>query len=285
MRSPSRSVDGLQLAVRAVQLDDLAPAAHGDAGPVEVMDEVVRHRLAEVVAAVQQRHERASVRQPDRRLRGGVAAADDGDAGGAALLRLLRAGSVEDADALVGVGVGDGQPAVVGACGEDDGACAHLVSVLEPDEVAVGAWLEPDRAVGRGGAGAELPRLRDRPGRELGAADAGREAEIVLDPARRARLAAEPAALDDERVEPLGRSVDGRAETRRAAPDDHEVDLLARSELEPDAERPGHLAGRRIAQLRAAGQAHQWQLVVTKAFDQRDRRDVLRTTRVHPRGR
>ena len=113
----------------------------------------------------------------------------------------------------------------------------------------------------------------------------GREAEVVLDPARRARLAAERAALDDERVEPLGRSVDGRAETRRAAPDDHEVDLLARSELEPDAERPGHLAGRRIAQLRPAGQPHQRQLVVTKAFDQRDRRDVLRATRVHPRGR
>ena len=257
-----------------MQLDDLAAAAYGDAGPVEVVDEVVRHRLAQVGAAVEQRHERAAVRQPDRRLGGGVAAADDADAGGAAPLRLLRAGRVEDADPLVGVDVGDGQPAVVGARGEDDGAGAHLVSVLEPDEVAVGAWLEPDRAVGRGGAGAELPRLRDRPGRELGAADPGREAEVVLDPARRARLAAEPAALDDERVEPLGRSVDGRAETRRAAADDHEVDLLARSELEPDAERPRHLAGRRIAQLRAAGQPHQRQLVVTKAFDQRDRGDV-----------
>ena len=252
MRSPSRSVAASSWPSLPCSSTISLRAAHGDAGPVEVVDEVVRHRLAEVVAAVQQRHERASVRQPDRRLGGGVAAADDGDAGGAALLRLLRAGRVEDADALVGVDVGDGQPAVVGARGEHDGAGAHLVSILEPDDVAVGARLEPDRAVGRRGAGAELPRLRDRPGRELGAADAGREAEIVLDPARRARLAAEPAALDDERVEPLGRSVDGRAETRRAAPDDHEVDLLARSELEPDAERPGHLAGRRIAQLRAA---------------------------------
>ena len=234
---------------------------------------------------MEERHERAAVGQPDRRLGGRVAAADDADARGAAPLRLLRAGRVEDADPLVGVDVGDGQPAVVGARGENDGAGAHLVSVLEPDEVAVGARLEPDRAVRRGGAGAELARLRDRPGRQLGATDPGREAEVVLDPARRARLAAERAALDDERVEPLGRAVDRRAEPCGTAPDDHEVDLLAWSELEPDAERPRHLTGRRIAELRPAGQPHERQLVVTEPFDQGDRRHVVRVARVQPRRR
>ena len=214
---------------------------------------------------MEERHERAAVGEPDGRLGSRVAAADDADAGGAAPLRLLRARRVEDADPLVGVDVGDRQPAVVGARGENDGAGAHLVPVLESDEVAVGAGLEPDRAVRRGGAGAELARLRDRPGRQLGAADAGREAEVVLDPPRRARLAAECAALDDERVEPLGGAVDRGTEPRRAASDDDEVDLLAWSELEPDAERPRHLARRRVAQLGAAGQPHERQLVVSGA--------------------
>ena len=228
---------GLELAVAPVQLDDLAAPAHRDAGAVEIVDQVVGHRLAQVGAAVEERHESASVRKPDRRLGGGVAAADDADAGGAAPLRLLRPGRVEDADAFVGVDVGDRQPAVVGARREDDGAGTHLVATLEPDEMAIVAGLERERAIGRCGTGAELAGLRDGPGGELGAADAGREAEVVLDPARRARLAAEGAALDDERVEAFGRAVDGRAEPGRTAPDDNEVDLLARGELEPDAER------------------------------------------------
>ena len=155
--------------------------------------------------------------------------------------------------------------------------------VLEPDEVAVGARLEPDRAVRRGGAGAELAGLRDRPGRELGATDPGREAEVVLDPARRARLAAECAALDDERVESLGRAVDRCTEPCGTAPDDHEVDLLAWSELEPDPERPRHLTRRRIAELRPAWKPHERQLVVPEPFDQGDRRHVVSVARVQPR--
>ena len=148
--------------------------------------------------------------------------------------------------------------------------------------MALVTGLERQRAVGRCGAGAELPRLRDRPGGELGAADAGREAEVVLDPARRTRLAAEAAALDDERVEPFGGAVDGGTEPRRAATDDNEIDLLARGELEADAERPRHLTGRRIAKVGAAGQPDEWQLVVTEPFDRCDRRHVLRVARVQP---
>src|SRR5213079_1040159 len=49
---------------------------------------------------------------------------------------------------------------------------------------------------------AELARLGDRAAGELGAADAGGEAEVVLDPARRARLPAERGALDNERPSP-----------------------------------------------------------------------------------
>ena len=51
---------------------------------VELANQVVGHRLAQVGAAVEQRHERAAAREPDRGLARGVAAADDGDARGAA---------------------------------------------------------------------------------------------------------------------------------------------------------------------------------------------------------
>ena len=89
------------------------------------------------------------------------------------------------------------------------------------------ARLERERAVRGRRAGVELARLGDRAAGQLRAADAGREAEVVLDPARRAGLAAERGALDDERVEPLGGAVDGGAEAGRAAADDEQVDLLA----------------------------------------------------------
>ena len=92
---------GLQLAVAARAARRSRCAANGDARPLEVVDQVVGHRLAQVGAAMEQRHERAAAGEPDRSLGGRVAAADDPDAGGAATLRLLRAGRVEDADALV----------------------------------------------------------------------------------------------------------------------------------------------------------------------------------------
>ena len=114
--------------------------------------------------------------------------------------------------------------------------------------------LEGERAVGRRGARVELPRLGDRAARELGAADPGREAEVVLDPARRPGLAAERGALDDQRVEAFGGAVDRGREPRRAGADDQQVDLLARRELEPDPEGAQHLAGAsdRAALLRRA---------------------------------
>ena len=46
-----------------------------------------------------------------------------------------------------------------------------------------------------------------------------------------------------------------------------QIDVLTRGELEADAERPRHLAGRRIAQVGAAGQPDEWQLVVTEPLD------------------
>src|SRR5262249_59653407 len=90
---------------------------------------------------------------------------------------------------------------------------------------------------------ANFPGWADGATRQPGAADARREAEVVLDPLRRSRLAAEGGALDHERVQPLRRGVDGGAEPGRAAADDEQVDRLRLVEVEPDAQRPGHFAG------------------------------------------
>ena len=61
--------DRFELAVGAVQLGDLAAVANRDAVPLELEHEVVGHRLAQVGAAMQERHERAAAGQPDGGLR------------------------------------------------------------------------------------------------------------------------------------------------------------------------------------------------------------------------
>ena len=233
----------LELTVGAVQLGDLAVSSDEHAGALEVVDQVVRHRLPEVGSTVEERHERATAGEPDRRLGRRVPPADDTDPRGAAAPGLLRPRGVEDADPFVRLDLRDRQPAVLGAGRENDGARPYLLAAFEPDEVIRGAGFERDGAVRRGHAGAELARLADGTHRQLRAADTRREAEVVLDPPRRSRLAAERAALDHERVQPLRRSVDGGAEPGRAAAENEQVDCLRVIEIEPDAERPGHLAG------------------------------------------
>ena len=225
-----------------MQLGDFAAVADGDAVAVELLDQVVGHRLGEVGAAVQEGDEGAAAGQPDRRLGGRVAAADDADPLGAAELRLGRPGGVEDAEALVLVEVLDRQAPVFGPGREQHRLRRDLDVAVEPDPVAVLAGLERERPVGGRGAGAELARLGDRAAGQFGAADPGREAEVVLDPPRGPGLAAEHGALDHQRVEALRGAVDGGAEPGRPAADDQQVDLLARRQLEADPERPRELA-------------------------------------------
>ena len=253
----ARQRDRLELAVRAVQRGDLAAVAHGHAVALELANEVVGHRLAQVGAAVEQRHERAAAREPDRGLARRVPAADDGDARGAAELRLGRAGRVEHAEPLVLGQPLDGQAPVLRAGREQHRARGDLVTLLEPDEVASVARLERHRAVRRRRARVELARLGDRPARQLRAGDPRREPEVVLDPPRRARLAAERGALDDERLEALGRAVDGGAEPGRTAADDDRSTSSrgASSRPIPSARETCPVDGPRSSPRRAAGRA------------------------------
>src|SRR5262249_32770341 len=105
----------LELAVGAVQRGDLAASSDEDAGALEVVDQVIRHCLAEVGPAVEERYECATAGEPDRRLGGRVPAADDTDPRGAAAPGLFWPCGVEDADAFVRFDLRDREPAVLGA--------------------------------------------------------------------------------------------------------------------------------------------------------------------------
>ena len=126
---------------------DLASVSNDDAVALELVDEVVRHRLAEVGAAVEEGDERAAAGEPDGGLAGGVAAADDGDARAGAELGLGRPGGVEDRQSLeLGQAV-DREPPVLSARREQDGARGDLLVVLEADEMAAVPRFEGERAV------------------------------------------------------------------------------------------------------------------------------------------
>src|SRR5262249_61809851 len=122
----------LELAVGAVQRGDLAATSDEDAGALEVVDQVVRHRLPKVGAAVEERHERAAAGEPDRRLRGRGPAADDTDSRGGAAPRLLWPRGVETADAFVRLDLWDRKPAGPGPGCENDPAAHQFLAPCGP---------------------------------------------------------------------------------------------------------------------------------------------------------
>jgi hypothetical protein len=202
-------------------------------------------------------------REPDRGLAGGVAAADDGNAGCAAELCLRRPGCIERADALVVGEIGERQPPVLGTGCENDSPGGDFVPSLELHHVPPVVDPERSRAIGRRRPSAELACLRHGPARQLDAAEPGREAEVVLDPSGGSGLAAESSALDHERVEPLRRAVYGSRQARRAGAHHEQVDLLAGLELPAHAERPQNVARGGPLQLCAAREPDQRRFLPT----------------------
>jgi len=125
-----------------VQGGDLSVVAYGDAGELELVNEVVGHRLAQVGAAVEQCHDRAAARKPDCGLAGGVATSDDGNPRCAAKVGLRRVCCIEDAQPLELRQPLVGWAAVLRASRSQNRARGDLVTLLEPDEVASVAWLQ-----------------------------------------------------------------------------------------------------------------------------------------------
>src|SRR5439155_26305215 len=118
---------------------------------------------------------------------------------------------------------------------------------------------------------AELLRLIVGARHEGQAADAGRKAEIVLDPPRCARLAAEGAAGEDQHREPLRRRIDGGGKPRRPRANDRDVVDLRGIEGSNEAEATRELHLARIAEELPAGAEDDRQVlaVEVKTFEQR----------------
>ena len=117
----------------------------------------------------------------------------------------------------------------VGDAGGDEHAVrAQAAAAGELDDPPGALGAQADRVLDRQQLGAEPSRLVDRAAGEVGAGQAAREAEVVLDPARHPRLAAGRLALDEDGLQALGRAVDRRGQSGGAAADDHEVVVLGR---------------------------------------------------------
>ena len=185
--------------------------------------EVARHALLERLAAAEHADAARVGGEEDRRLTGRVAGADDVDVQAVHVRRLAARRAV--ADPLPGEPLEpvDRQPPPRDAAGEDDRARPEHVAAVEV-ELARGG-VDPRDRPGDEDLGAVPPRLLQRPARELLARDAGREAEVVLDPGRGAGLAAGRLPLDHDRAQPLRRAVDRRGEPGRPGADDHGVVL------------------------------------------------------------
>src|SRR3972149_420564 len=102
--------------------------------------------------------------------------------------------------------------------------------------VTLRAWEEKNIAAWP--AALPGPRLGRRAGAP-GARHAGGEAEVVLDPGGRARLAAGRLALDDDRLETFRGAVDGRRQAGGGRTHDHRG-VLRGGGLGRDAQQLGH---------------------------------------------
>ena len=189
----------------------------------ELLDEIVRHALLEALAAVEDGDALRVGREEQRRLTRRVAGTDDVDVPAVRARRFAARGSVEDASAGKTVEAVDRQVSPRDAAGENDRPRLQDVATVEVHLVRRSVDAR-DRA-GDEDLGAEPARLLKRAARERVAGDARREAEVVLDPRRRARLATGRLALDHDRPQPLGGAVDGGRQPGGPRADDHRVVL------------------------------------------------------------
>ena len=164
---------------------------------LDALDQVVRHGLAEPVAANEHRHARGLVREIQDGLTGRVAGADDHDALARALRRLAATRAVVHAATEQLVDAVEIEAAPIHSRRREDDGRSDLGAVAEAQRDRLVVTVEPapvNRPQERQ-LRAELLRLPPREPRELRAADSAGKAEEVLDrdrcttpgrPARRA---------------------------------------------------------------------------------------------------
>ena len=185
--------------------------------------------LSQIRPADQQVHPARVAGEVDRGLAGGIAAADQRHLGAGAQPRLDRRGPVPDAAPLEALDVGDRRPAVARAAGDHDGA-RRRPRRRRPARAGSGPGAEADQLGHRrreDDLGAELLGLDEGAAGQRLAGDAGREAQVVLDPGAGAGLPAEAAGVEHHHRQALGGGVDRRRQAGRAGADDGHVEELA----------------------------------------------------------
>ena len=222
-------------------------------GVGDPLHEVVRHRRRQALAAHQHVDVLHAAGEKHGGLAGRVAAADDHHLLAGAQARLHGGGGVVDAAALEALVAGHRELAVARPGGDDDGAAADLLAVVEAQRVGRLVAVDADDAARDGEPGAELLRL------DLGAAgqglagDSGGKAEVVLDLRAGAGLAAGRVALDHDGLQALGGRVDGRREAGWPGADDGDVEDLGVIEMLRHAEVVGQGREARVAQQAVVG--------------------------------
>src|SRR5579875_1807714 len=96
------------------------------------------------------------------------------------------------------------------------------------------------RLTGGANPGPELLGLQEAPRRELGAAQAGREAEVVLDSRAGGGLAAHGDAVEQQGAQTFGGPVDGGGQPSGTGADDYDVHRVAVARMPGEAEMLGH---------------------------------------------
>ena len=144
-------------------------------------------------------HSRGCLGEEHRRLAGGVASPHDHDFFGAAQLGLHEGSGVVDTRPFELREVVHCQLPVLGTSGENDGPGRHPRPFVDPHLVGLALARDARGALGDRDVGPELFGLGEGAGGELLAGDAGREAEVVLDPGTGPGLSARSVRFQDNR--------------------------------------------------------------------------------------
>ena len=236
----------------------------------QLIDEVLRHRRAEVAAADQQRDLLGVPGEPDDRLARRVAAAHHDDLGARARQRLARPGPVVHPRAEQVIDPGHVQAAPLDAAGEQHRPPADQRAVGQLGDIARPIGRHVDQRPGQQHFGTEPARLHRRARRQFAAADAVGKTEIVLDHRRGSGLAARRHRLDHDGAQALRCRVDGGGQAGRSRTDDRQVVFRQRRGRD-HAETRGDLFHRRRCQPRPVRQDAQRQRRWLHLGDSQDR--------------
>ena len=191
-----------------MRLDDLGAGAHVDVrNVVQLLDQVIRHRLDERLAPDEQGHRLSAAAEIGGGLAGRIRAADDVDIVLGAIGRLGQRRTVEHAPTGQLLGPLGIELTVRNAGRENHRVRADRIAVGESDRARWSIYLEPDDVAGGDELGAEFHRLPPRAISELRARYAVGKAEVVLDARTLPGLPAGGDSLDQHRPQSLGRAV------------------------------------------------------------------------------